>query len=152
MARTVARLSAKQRTAMVAAARSFLGVPFKHRGRSRRGVDCVGLVVVALAAVKRTVVDRRHYGRKPEEDGLYEVLCDHLGDPVPMETMRPGDVVLMAVYASIREAHLPNHVGIITEYPGGGFALLHSLAMNKEVIEHRLDDAWASRIRGVWRP
>jgi cell wall-associated NlpC family hydrolase len=32
--------------AIIAAARSWLGVPWRHQGRTRQGVDCAGLVVL----------------------------------------------------------------------------------------------------------
>jgi cell wall-associated NlpC family hydrolase len=31
---------------IVSAARSWLGVPWRHQGRTRQGVDCAGLVVL----------------------------------------------------------------------------------------------------------
>jgi hypothetical protein len=33
------------RSQIVAKAKSFIGTPWKHQGRTRRSVDCVGLVV-----------------------------------------------------------------------------------------------------------
>ena len=33
-------------SAIVAAARTWLGVPWRHQGRTRQGVDCAGLVVL----------------------------------------------------------------------------------------------------------
>lgn len=33
--------------AFVAAARSYIGVPWKHQGRSRAGLDCIGLIILA---------------------------------------------------------------------------------------------------------
>ena len=39
------------RTDIVAAARGWLGVPWRHQGRSRAGVDCVGLVVVVCRSL-----------------------------------------------------------------------------------------------------
>ena len=32
--------------AIIAAARAWLGVPWRHQGRTRQGVDCAGLVVL----------------------------------------------------------------------------------------------------------
>lgn len=45
-----------------------------------------------------------------------------------------------------------NHVGILGDYPHGGLSLIHSYAVNKKVIEHRLDDEWRGRITEVFRP
>lgn len=158
MARLIAPLSAEERTAFIAAARAFLTagegggrVRFRHRGRSLRGVDCVGLVACGLAAVGRFVEDRATYGRDPVRDGLREVCVAHFGDPVPVADMQPGDVVLMRWHEQ-GGAQLFCHVAIVTEYPLGGLALLHSLASNKEVVEHRLADPWPRRIVEAYRP
>jgi cell wall-associated NlpC family hydrolase len=156
MTRLVAPLDAAERAAFIAEARTYLRVPFRHTGRSRRGVDCVGLVAVALAAVGRDVADRRDYGRDPVRDGLRAVLVDHFGEPVwrkgePMEALQPGDVALMRWHEA-GGVHLFNHVGILTDYPLGGVALLHALAQNREVVEHRLAEPWTRRVIEAFRP
>lgn len=147
--RLVEPLSDAERVEFIAAARTMLRVPFRHTGRTERGVDCVGLVAVALAAVGRTVADRRDYGRSPVRDGLREVLVEHFGEPVT--EMEPGDVALMRWHMD-GEVHLFNHVGIVTDYPLGGLALLHALHSNREVVEHRLAGPWPRRIVEAWRP
>ncbi len=156
MTRIVLPLEDHERAAFIAEARSYIRTPFRHTGRSRRGVDCVGLVAVALAAVGRHVADRRDYGRDPVRDGLRDVLVAHFGEPVwrkgeAVDTTQPGDIALM-------RWHEPNgvrlfcHVGILTSYPLGGHALLHALHANQRVVEHRLADPWPRRIVEVYRP
>ena len=49
--------------AAVAEARSYVGCKWRHRGRSRFGIDCVGLIVAATAAGGVQMRDRRDYGR-----------------------------------------------------------------------------------------
>lgn len=150
MSRLVAPLDDAERAAFIAEARTYLRVPFRHTGRSRRGVDCVGLVAVALAAVGREVDDRRDYGRDPVRDGLRDVLVAHFGDPIADEP-QPGDVALMRWHEA-SGVPLFNHVGILTDYPLGGLALLHALHSNREVVEHRLAGPWPRRVVEVYRP
>jgi cell wall-associated NlpC family hydrolase len=142
-------LTDAERVGFVASARKLAGVPFRHRGRSLRGVDCVGLVALALASVGRTVEDRRSYGRNPERDGLREVCESHFGTPVA--DMQAGDVPLFAWWDDTRN-RTPNHVGILFDHPNGGLALVHALAQNKRVIAHRLDDFALARIVAVYHP
>lgn len=47
-------------------ARSYLSVPWKHQGRTRRGVDCVGLVVLAARSCGLPVPMLANYGRTPK--------------------------------------------------------------------------------------
>ena len=149
MSRLVAPLTAAERDAFIAEARTYLRVPFRHTGRSRRGVDCVGLVAVALAAVGREVADRRDYGRDPVRDGLREVLVAHFGEPVA--EAQPGDVALMRWHES-NGVQLYCHVGILTDYPLGGLALLHAHSQNRQVVEHRLAGPWPRRVVETYRP
>lgn len=146
MDRLIPRLSAAERTAFVSAARSLVGVPFKHRGRTERGIDCLGVVAYALRAVGREPEDERLYGRDPTPDAprLRNSLVAHFGEPVA--EMRPGCVVSMTWHG------LPNHVAVIGAYPHGGLSLIHAVAAERRVIETRLAAPWPRRVLEVWRP
>ena len=69
-------------SALADAARGYIGTPFRHRGRSRLGVDCVGLGVLAYADCGVAVPDFRLYGREPHRDGLVARMTLALGEPV----------------------------------------------------------------------
>lgn len=131
---------------MVTAARGFVGATFRHRGRSENGMDCLGLVLLSLAAVGRNAADERLYQRDPEADGqkLRAALNAHFGPLV--RDLSAGCVVLMQWHQN------PNHVALIADYPHGGFSVIHALAHEKRVVEQRLAGPWPRRIRGVWRP
>jgi cell wall-associated NlpC family hydrolase len=139
-------LTDDERDAFIAAARTYLGVRFKHQGRSRNGVDCVGLCVLAMQAIGRTCFDAKIYSRHAQKQGLRAALVRNLGEPVPKDQMRDGDIALMAF------ASEPSHVGIVTNYSLGGFALLHTFAQMKKVVEHRMDEQWMGYISEVFRP
>jgi cell wall-associated NlpC family hydrolase len=149
MTRLVTPLSAAERTGFLECARSKLGTPFRHRGRSERGLDCVGLVGVCLQSVGREIADRPHYGRDPVADGLRDVLVAHFGDPVT--DWQAGDVVLMRWHQD-NGTDLFNHVAILADYYLGGFALIHALKEANRVIETRLAGPWPRRIVEAWRP
>lgn len=129
----------------VAEARSWLGTKWRHRGRNRFGIDCIGLIVHAVAAGGIQMRDRRDYGREPWKDGLQRELEEHFGAPV--SDMQPGDVLLMKWHNQAG----PAHVGIIGDYCHGGLSLIHSYSLTA-VCEHRMDDEWLARIVGVYRP
>ena len=57
---------------IVAAARSWLGVPWRHQGRTRQGVDCAGLVVLVGRELGLADYDTTAYGRRPEGQGFVE--------------------------------------------------------------------------------
>ena len=132
--------------ALVEAARTFLDVPFRHRGRSRRGVDCIGLLVVALGMVGRQVADRRVYGRSPEGDKLREALVAEFGAPIPKDQLQVGDIVTMQWTGQ------PQHIGLLTDYVLGGLGLIHADIAVGRVVEHRLAGPWPRRIIEGFRP
>lgn len=140
------RLTAKQRRVVVETARSYLGVPWRHQGRTRRGIDCLGLVALSIGAV-RPVVDRQGYGRTPYNAQLRASLVEHFGEPVSKDAMRPADVV------TIRWTGEEHHVGIIGDHPDG-LSLIHaySVGTGGKVIEHRLDAHWLDLVHEVFRP
>lgn len=148
--RSLAPLAADQRAAVIAAARSFVDVPYRHRGRTRVGIDCVGLAVAALAEAGIEVADRRFYSPQPDGVTLRAALVERLGEPFwrkgdAVELLQPGDLLLMAW-----NRH-PSHVALTTPYPLGGLAVIHSYAEAGRVVEHRLDSKWTARVREAWR-
>ncbi len=130
--------------AAIAEARSYIGTRWRHRGRNRYGIDCIGLVVRAVEAGGVPMRDRVDYGREPWRDGLEREMREHFGRPV--RVMRPGDVVLMRW-----DGHSePSHVGLIAGTPDR-LTLIHSYS-EIAVTEHGIDDMWRNRILMVFRP
>ena len=131
----------------VAEARSYVGCKWRHRGRSRWGIDCIGLLVAAMEAGGHPMRDRRDYSRTPWKDGLEREMREHFGAPIQWDEAKPGDVVLMRWDDSSE----PSHVGILSDGLHTPLGLVHSYSMTS-VIEHDLDDAWCNRIIMVFRP
>lgn len=134
-----------ERDRFIAEARSYVGVPFRHAGRSRVAIDCLGVVVLSFAAVGYDIGDRRNYGRNPVRDGLRDELIARFGNPIPKDQLQVGDVVSMRWHEP-NGVKLYNHVGIITDYPLGGFGLLHALHSVGYVAEQRLAGPWPRRV------
>ena len=65
--------------AVVAQARAWLGTPWRHQGRSPRGVDCAGLVVLVARALGLADHDVAGYSRLvgADEEGTLARLKQH---------------------------------------------------------------------------
>lgn len=131
----------------VAEARSYLGVKWRHRGRSRFSIDCIGLVVAAVRAGGVVMRDRLDYGRLPWKDGLEREMREHFGEPVSFENAQTGDVALMCWDA---DKAVPAHVGMLGD-GDNGLRIIHSYSCHA-VAEHDIDDQWRRRILAVFRP
>jgi cell wall-associated NlpC family hydrolase len=152
---------------LVEIARTFIGVPFKHRGRDRRGMDCAGLAWCAYAEAGVVMPDVSRYGREPHRDGLMRVCREGLGAPlwlgsvgevVPRSLLQPGDVVVIRF-----EIH-PHHIGIVGTDEIHGLSLIHANGQRGlrsatgpgfdkvgRVMEHGIDDAQLAMICAVFR-
>lgn len=135
------------RARVLAAARGWIGTPYRHQG-SRRGVgcDCLGLV---------RGVWRELYGREPEtppaysaqwaaidgRDALSEAATRHF-QPVPIAEARPGDLVLFRW----REGRPAQHCGLLDE----GGRVIHAYE-GASVVSSPLTPGWAGRIAGAYR-
>ena len=84
------------RADLVAAARTYLGVPWKHYGRTRNGVDCVGLIVLSLEDAGAPVEDSRVYGKMHRNGDLMEALRGRADRRVAINRTLPGDVLTFA--------------------------------------------------------
>lgn len=129
---------------LIDAARRYVGVPFKHQGRSLAGLDCVGLLVRVAWDCGLTVRDRDGYGRSPHRGVLRQALEENLipiSDKVGPDT-RPGDVLEMSI------VHDPQHVALYT-----GTTLIHALWQRGggAVREHNFDQRWRDRVVRVYR-
>lgn len=123
---------------VIAEARSWKGTPFLHQGRSARGVDCVGLVIVTLQKLGclSQQFESPEYGRVPKPGELrrkIEGYCKSLAAPVP------GAMV------GFRFIGNETHVGIYT-----GENIIHAYQKRRQVIEHSFRGKWLERVTGCW--
>jgi cell wall-associated NlpC family hydrolase len=133
-----------------------LGVPYKHRGRTARGLDCAGLPWLSYAEEGVVLPDLRRYGRTPFDDGLMRATQDALGVPVwqgakgqtvPRELLSFGDVVVLRFVVE------PHHLAIVGDDAMYGLSLIHAdgtLGVSR-VVEHGLVEPFVSMIAAVFR-
>lgn len=135
---------------LVSAARKYLGVKFRHRGRTPRGLDCVGLGILAYKDCGVALPDFRLYSDEPHQDGLVTHITNSLGEPVKkspvrMKDLQPGDVLVLRFYIQ------PHHVAIVTDYKYGGLAVIHADGHSNKVLEQRLTEDMVKRVTHVFR-
>lgn len=131
---------------LVEEARALLGVPWRHQGRTRKGVDCIGLVLLAaqnagVDLIKVSGINPpRTYSRNPDPK-LYELvhqICKKT------EEVSPGCLLFFKFEA---DKH-PRHFGIYTE---SGTVIHAESVTRRMVIEHGYRAHWKRWTHSAWR-
>ena len=122
------RKADRNKTKVVRIAESYLGVPYRYGGTSKRGMDCSGLVYKSFQAVgksiPRTSLQQSETGRR-----------------ISMRSLRPGDLVFFKTGKSSQRI---NHVGIVSSVQGRKVTFIHA-SSSRGVKYDRLDE-------GYWEP
>lgn len=104
-----------------------MGVPTRKDGRSRQGVDCLGLILCVYQEVGADLGPFLSRARQQDKDRM-----EHLSDGrfVSVTDRRPGDVMIMQSL----KASEPHHFGLYT-----GSSVIHAHSKYGKVIEQALD-------------
>lgn len=124
---------------VVAHARSWLGVPFVHQGRSRFGVDCIGYLAAMsaeLGASESLKALPNNYARNPQ--ALLADAFRMLSKQIPLQ---PGAVILIKWPLS----KFASHVAIYT-----GTSMIHCYEAVGKVVEHGYSTPWPERTQSLW--
>jgi len=121
------------RDEIVAEARSYLEVHFKLHGRSRVGIDCIGLLIAVAKSFGQTIEDRVDYSlRSPFEVMLNKHLRAHC-NPAPITPIRHGQIL------KFRQSQIPMHVGILT-MDGRVPTVINANLRKRKVVEEPLTE------------
>lgn len=129
------------RAEVIACARSYLNAPYKHQGRIRAGIDCIGLAIAVCQDLGLGDFDFQGYSREPDGVTLLreiEKIC------TPTQEYQPGDLLIFRI------RKYPQHCGLVTEL-AGQLGLIHAYQSIGKVAEHALTDWWVERIVGAYQ-
>ncbi len=132
------------RADVIASARGWLDVPFRHQGRTRNGIDCVGVCIVTGKELGFVPVDydNKNYPRRSPsgQDFLkYFRSCGFLVEKSNADKT-PGDIVCL------KEPFFPCHCGILG-WKDGVLSLIHGYDPYKKVVEDYFDQGgWEEKL------
>jgi cell wall-associated NlpC family hydrolase len=148
---------------VVAQARSYLGVPFWHAGRSKQGLDCIGLLAVVAHDLEITDFDDVNYAPEPDPAYLTAVLERFAvrkwqrlepfqetngggrGAGFGALSLVPGNLLQFEILSSAQ------HCGIYAENERGEGTVIHTYQSAGKVVEHRFDVHWQRRLFAAYR-
>lgn len=135
---------------IVEQARTWLGTAYHHQGRLKKsdkgpgGVDCIGLIIGVINELgmpdtegrgRLALWDEGGYSQSPDGFSLRRSIERHL-IPLRQDEMAPGDILLFKLHRD------PQHLGIVSDYPGGDIGVIHCHSRSGAVVEHPLSPAW----------
>lgn len=122
------------RQQIIEEALTWEGVPWKHQGRGRSGIDCAGLPILVGMELGLTTANPTNYPRRP--DGTFiNYFKEHL-EQIMVSEAQPGDV---AVFSGTDHSHVC-HCGIIAiKYEQ--LSVIHAHAQRRKVIHERVEEA-----------
>lgn len=79
---------------VIDAARKYIGVKWQHQGRSKFGIDCVGLIVKTAEDLNIPAEDHRGYHRYPDGHLLLKLLREQCTE-IPVSEAKMGDILII---------------------------------------------------------
>lgn len=91
--------------------RSYRGVKFKHLGRNRSGLDCIGPVFAAMIELGRPLVPFRAYKPQPDPKVLMEALRDRAREVELGQYRLPGRLLCLSNPVTFHPQHFVTTLG-----------------------------------------
>jgi len=137
------------REQIVAEAKSYLDdgtgkpVRWRHQGRTRRGVDCAGLIAcVAHEVVPGFEEDYTNYLRWPGQETV-QTYANKWAKLKDVNDAKPGDVLIMMDVVP----GWPCHFAFVVEGVYPNLKIIHSAAVPRPRVQmHGLTNDWVGRI------
>jgi NlpC/P60 family putative phage cell wall peptidase len=123
---------------IITEANKWVGTRWHHQGRSRAGVDCIGLLVCVARGLGLPVMDETDYSHQPDGHRLQAALDNHM---LRIAAPEPGAVLLMKFTTN------PQHVAIMADKS----EIIHAYGHARRVVRHQLDATWAGRVVCCYR-
>jgi len=134
-----------RRRDIVQAARNWIGTPYRHQGRGRAGLDCVGLLVEVANDMGHPVDAPTAYSNQPQGWQLL-VPCDaQLWKPARQDRIIPGDLAVFNGWSP----NEPQHFAFIGHSPHG-MTIIHSFSKFARVLEQPWNRLWEKKFHGLY--
>ncbi len=116
---------------IVAQAREWLGVKWRHQGRNRGGIDCAGLLLVVARHFDIPNGDMVGYRRNPSFEFVQNIRAHTL----------PSKEILHGAIGIFNDTIQPCHAGIFTIRDNGTVTVIHAEASPKGYCHEQELDA-----------
>lgn len=105
---------------------TWMDAPWRHQGRSRNNIDCIGLVIKVAHELDLSSFDTADYDRRPDGVDFLAGFREHMTRVLP-GAEQGGDV------AVLRDDRLPCHCGFLVPFRNS-VHFVHASAKRKKVV------------------
>ena len=133
---------------IISIANAFVGIPYMHQGRSRAGLDCAGLIIVAgqMANVMGPEPENtKAYPRRPNASKFAAAMIAAGLVERPYGSQEHGDIL------RINTGGWPVHLGLYEIDARGQEWYIHAYLPHKKVTRDPLTPGVKRTISSVWR-
>lgn len=123
-------------------ARTWIGTPFRHQGRNRLGVDCIGYPIVLLrenGILPSTFKDNVNYGHVPLTPVFLQTVQENC---IQLEKIEHGCLLVIKWPG----AKFPHHAALID-----GVKMIHAYETAKNVVTHGYQEPWKRLTHSFYR-
>jgi hypothetical protein len=123
---------------IIEAARRFIGVPFRHRGRNIAGLDCAGLVIAVYRHLNLMPNDfvETLYNKMPTA-GLVEKTLSQFC--TKKQTPEIGNILMLSFLDN------PCHMAFFADD-----TIIHAYNPRGKVVEEEYSQKWENRLTGIY--
>lgn len=117
------------RAEFINAARQYIGTPFSHQGRSKKILDCGGLVLLSLKNLNLSSLEELGYASFPVDGRFDQLLTDH-ADALGFTSryphkfdgteLLPGDLLSF----DYNNGEGTRHIALVTKFEDGRYWIL----------------------------
>jgi cell wall-associated NlpC family hydrolase len=130
---------------IIQAAKELVGVPYKHQGRNRVGLDCAGLVIVVARSLGIIDMDTTAYSRRPNVQEFTKAMLRAGCRQLPFGEHRHGDIL------RFNSSGWPVHIGYYEIDEKGAEWYIHAYLPHRKVTRDPLTPKVKATISSVWR-
>ena len=133
---TSSATSSKQvlREQCIELARSYIGAPWKHKGRSKSGIDCIGVpYVVGKELGLHDYDDSLDYGRQAKNFDFMRAMAPFGSRVKDLKDIRDADILVLRIPI------FPQHVAMASHI-GDRQTIIHASVEARKVVEEHLSD------------
>lgn len=124
-------------------ASKFIGIPYVHRGRERKGLDCYGLILEMFKEKGIKLFDiNEEYDEGWSWKGRNYFVENAYREWEPVESPLPWDVVTFRL-----KGEVVNHAGVVI----GDGQFIHTVIKVGTIISRLSDPTWSSKMAGYYR-